>query len=124
MRPLLRGLASQGAVPAKTTAKKKVLMRRPLLSEDELLGHLARLPKWTRDGAVISRTYSFAGFTRAMEFVNQVAASAESMDHHPDIDVRYAKVTLALTTHDSHGLTLNDVELAAACDDFADGATP
>ncbi len=96
-------------------------MRRPLLSEDEILAHLARLPDWTRHGGVISRTYSFAGFAQAMEFVNLVAEAAEDVDHHPDIDIRYGKVMLALTTHDAHGLTLNDVNLAAACDDFAEG---
>jgi len=99
-------------------------MRRPLLSEDEILAHLARLPEWTRDSGMISRTYSFADFAQAMEFVNQVAETAESVDHHPDIDIRYGKVTLALTTHDAHGLTLNDVNLAAACDGFAEGITP
>jgi len=99
-------------------------MRRPLLSDEEILAHLARLPDWTRDGGVISRTYSFADFAGAMEFVNLVAEAAESMDHHPDIDIRYGKVTLALTTHNSRGLTLNDVDLAAACDGFAEGIKP
>jgi 4a-hydroxytetrahydrobiopterin dehydratase len=95
-------------------------MRMPLLSEDEIVEHLARLPEWTCSGGVIARTYSFADFTRAMEFVNQVAETAESVDHHPDIDIRYGKVTLALTTHASKGLTLSDMDLAAVCDDFAD----
>ncbi len=99
-------------------------MRRPLLSEDEILAHLARLPEWTRDGGAISRTYLFANFAQAMEFVNQVAETAESVDHHPDIDIRYGKVTLALTTHDSRGLTLNDMDLAAACDGFAEETQP
>ncbi len=99
-------------------------MRRPLLSEDEVLAHRARLPEWTRNGGMISRTYSFADFAGAMEFVNLVAEAAEDVDHHPDIDIRYGKVTLALMTHDSHGLTLSDVHLAAACDGFAEGITP
>lgn len=99
-------------------------MRRPLLAEDEILAHLARLPEWARSGGVISRAYRFADFVGAMEFVNRVAEAAESVDHHPDIDIRYGKVMLALTTHDSRGLTLNDVELAAACDGFAEGITP
>ena len=99
-------------------------MRMPLLSEDEIGTHLARLPNWTRDGGVISRTYSFANFASAMAFVGQVADAAEGRDHHPDIDIRYGKVTLALTTHDSRGLTLNDVELAAVCDGFAEGIVP
>ena len=96
-------------------------MRRPLLSEDEIEAHLARLPNWTRGGAVIARTYSFRSFAEAIKFVNLVAEAAESADHHPDIDIRYAKVTLALTTHSAHGLTLNDIELAAACDELAKG---
>jgi len=95
-------------------------MRRALLSEDEIVEHLARLPDWTRDGGMISRTYQFADFAQAMEFVNQVAETAEDVNHHPDIDIRYGKVTLALTTHDSGGLTLSDIDLAAVCDDFAD----
>ncbi len=99
-------------------------MRRPLLSEDEVMVHLARLPKWTRDGGVISRTYLFADFVGAMAFVNLVAEAAESVDHHPDIDIRYGKVTLALTTHSSHGLTLNEMDLATACDGFAEGTKP
>ncbi len=101
-----------------------MIMRRPLLAEDEIVAHLARLSGWTRGGGVISRTYSFADFAQAMAFVNLVAEAAEGVDHHPDIDIRYGKVTLALTTHDSRGLTLNDVELAAACDGFAEGMKP
>ena len=96
-------------------------MRMPLLAEDEIPAHLAKLPEWVRTGGTISRTYQFADFMHAMAFVNQVAETAEDVDHHPDIDVRYNKVTLALTTYDSGGLTLADVDLAAACDDFADG---
>ena len=99
-------------------------MRRPLLSEDEIVEHLARLPEWTRSGGVIARTYQFADFARAMAFVGQVADAAEGVDHHPDIDIRYGKVTLALTTHSAHGLTLNDMDLAAACDGFANEVKP
>ena len=99
-------------------------MRRPLLSEDEVGAHLARLPEWIRQNGVISRTYRFGSFAEAMKFVNTVAEAAERVDHHPDVDIRYNKVALALTTHDAHGLTLNDVELAAACDGFAEEVTP
>ena len=96
-------------------------MRMPLLTENEIVEHLARLPGWTRADGAIAKTYQFRDFTQAMEFVNQVAETAEGVNHHPDMDIRYRNVTLALTTHDSHGLTLNDVDLAAACDDLADG---
>jgi 4a-hydroxytetrahydrobiopterin dehydratase len=97
------------------------MMRMPLLTEDEITEHLAKLPGWTRTGGAISKTYQFAGFTQAMKFVNQVAETSESVNHHPDIDIRYQTVTLMLTTHDSQGLTLNDIDLAAVCDDYANG---
>ncbi|MGI4790712.1 MAG: 4a-hydroxytetrahydrobiopterin dehydratase [Janthinobacterium lividum] len=96
-------------------------MRLPLLTENEITDHLEKLPGWMLEDGTISKTYHFAGFMKAMEFVNQVAEAAEDVNHHPDIDIRFGKVTLALTTHDSSGLTLNDMDLAAASDDLADG---
>jgi 4a-hydroxytetrahydrobiopterin dehydratase len=77
---------------------------------------LAALPGWRRQGDVISRTYEFADFPTAMKFVNAVAALAEEVQHHPDLDVRWNKVTLALTTHDAGGLTEKDFALARECD--------
>mgnify|MGYP003693623413 CR=1 FL=1 len=50
---------------------------------------------------MIRRTFTFADFRRAMGFVNRIADAAEAADHHPDIDIRYSKVTLALVTHDA-----------------------
>ena len=96
-------------------------MRVPLLTEVEIEAHLARLPGWARTGGAITRTYKFAGFGRAIASVNRVAEAAEAADHHPDMDIRYSKVTLALTTHDSGGLTHSDFALAAACDRLAEG---
>jgi 4a-hydroxytetrahydrobiopterin dehydratase len=55
-----------------------------------------------------------------MEFVNRVAGFAESANHHPDIDIRYSKVTLTLSTHDAGGITANDVSLARAIDQTED----
>lgn len=95
----------------------------PTLTEDEIVSHLANLPGWTRQGEALTKTYQFADFSHAMNFVNQAAETAESVNHHPDIDIRYDKVSLTLTTHDSGGLTLNDIDLAAACDDFADAVS-
>lgn len=77
---------------------------------------LSTVPQWRCHEAVISRTYEFKDFPAAMRFVNQVAALAEQAQHHPDMDVRWNKVTLALTTHDSGGLTEKDFALARACD--------
>jgi 4a-hydroxytetrahydrobiopterin dehydratase len=85
-----------------------------LLSETEIQQRLAHLPGWERRGQEIRRTWAFADFRAAMAFVNRVAELAEAADHHPDIDVRYSKVTLALSTHDAGGLTARDFALAEA----------
>ena len=61
---------------------------------------LAAVPEWKRKGDVIHRTYQFKDFPAAMRFVTAVARIAEKAWHHPDIDIRWNKVTLALTTHD------------------------
>ena len=77
---------------------------------------LLTLPEWHRDGVVISRRYEFADFAAAMKFVNAVAQLAEQAQHHPDLDIRWNKVTLALTTHEAGGLTAKDFALARQCD--------
>lgn len=74
------------------------------------------VPRWQRRGAVIRRVFEFADFVAAMKFVNSVARAAEKQGHHPDIDIRWNRVTLALTTHDAGGLTEADFKLAARCD--------
>ncbi|MGA2871598.1 MAG: 4a-hydroxytetrahydrobiopterin dehydratase [Verrucomicrobiota bacterium] len=74
------------------------------------------LPHWQRTGEVISRTFQFKDFPAAMKFVDAVALVAEQVQHHPDIDIRWNKVTLALTTHDAGGLTEKDFALARKCD--------
>jgi 4a-hydroxytetrahydrobiopterin dehydratase len=86
------------------------------LDEAKIISTLGTLPGWQRDGQMISRTYEFKDFIAAMKFVNAVAELAESAQHHPDIDVRWNKVLLALTTHDAGGLTQKDMVLARQCD--------
>ncbi len=80
---------------------------------------LARIPEWSRSGESIQRTYAFKDFLESMAFVNRVAARAEEVQHHPDLMIRWNKVTLTLSTHDAGGLTEKDFELAAECDRFA-----
>ena len=99
-------------------------MRTVRLSEDEIAEQLRMLPEWTRVGQTILRTYQFESFARSMKFVNQVAEEAERVDHHPDIDIRYDKVTLALTTHYLKALTAKDMELARVCDRLAQEVRP
>jgi 4a-hydroxytetrahydrobiopterin dehydratase len=87
-----------------------------LLSDIEIQRDLGSLQGWSRKGDVLTRTYAFRNFLQSLEFVNRVAALAESANHHPDIDIRYSKVTLTLSTHDAGGITSNDVNLARAID--------
>ncbi len=88
------------------------------LTTAEREAFLALHPEWTLDGETIERTFRFTDFAAAMGFVTQVALRAEVADHHPDIDVRWNRVRLALTTHDAGALTVRDTELAAACDEL------
>ena len=77
---------------------------------------LAETPNWKKKRALIARTYEFKDFVAAMKFVNAAAKLAEQAWHHPDIDIRWNKVALALTTHDQGGLTAKDFALAKKFD--------
>jgi len=77
---------------------------------------LATVPEWKLSGNAIARTYQFKDFPGAIVFVNAVAELAEQAWHHPDIDIRWNKVTLILTTHDAGGLTEKDFDLAEKFD--------
>ena len=91
----------------------------PKLNPAQIRTALARTPDWTRKGARITRTFAFKDFPKAVAFVNAVAKKAEKAWHHPDIDIRWNKVTLVLTTHDQGGLTDKDFDLARQCDRLA-----
>jgi 4a-hydroxytetrahydrobiopterin dehydratase len=86
------------------------------LDEAAVADALRRTPAWDRAGAEIRRTYRFRDFREALAFVNRVGDLAETAGHHPDIDIRYNTVTLALTTHDAGGLTAKHFDLARAID--------
>jgi 4a-hydroxytetrahydrobiopterin dehydratase len=86
------------------------------LDEAKIFLALASVPNWQKKGDVISRTFQFKDFPAAMKFTDAVAQLAEEEWHHPDIDIRWNKVTLALTTHDAGGLTEKDFALAKKFD--------
>lgn len=90
-----------------------------LLTADEIGTAAKTVPQWTVDRDVLRRTFAFADFLEAMRFVNAVAGAAETAGHHPDIDIRWNRVTLALTTHDAGGLTARDFSLATGVDVLA-----
>ena len=86
------------------------------LTDSELTEALASLPEWNLEGEEIVRALVFEDFRQAMAFVNRVADLAQSADHHPDIDIRYNHVRLALVTHDAGGITQRDIDLASGVD--------
>jgi 4a-hydroxytetrahydrobiopterin dehydratase len=86
-------------------------MREPL-SDIEIQRRLGSLPGWSRKGDVLTKTFQFRDFAGSMELVNNIARIAERANHHPDIDIRYNKVILSLTTHDADGITKKDLDLA------------
>ena len=85
---------------------------RQKLSDLEIQRALGGLAGWSRRGETLVKTYSFDKFTNGIAFVGRVAAVADQMDHHPDIDIRYTKVTMTLSTHDAGGITQADLKLA------------
>ena len=92
----------------------------PVLLEPEAVQRLlGEVPDWRLDGNTIARTFQFENFSGAIDFVNKVAGEAESMDHHPDIDIRWNKVRLTLATHSAGGLTDADFTLARRIDRLA-----
>ena len=88
------------------------------LAVPQIKAALAGIPDWKKKGATISRVFEFKDFVAAVKFVNAAARLAEKAWHHPDIDIRWNKVTLALTTHSEGGLTQKDFDLAAKFDDL------
>lgn len=89
------------------------------LSPADARSHLGKLPGWQIEGGELVKTFQFKNFVDALDFVNQVGKAAEDAGHHPDIDIRYNKVRLALVTHDAGGLTTKDFDLAAQAQKLA-----
>lgn len=90
----------------------------PPLSDKEIHSRLIAVPDWQVESGELVRTYLFKDFRASLAFVNKVGEVAENAGHHPDIDIRYNKVRLALVTHDAGGITAKDFDLAAAADKF------
>lgn len=82
------------------------------LSDIAIQRGLGSLPGWSRKGDVLSKTFQFESFPGGIGFVNRVAEAAEAAQHHPDIDIRYTKISCMLTTHDAGGITQKDLSMA------------
>jgi 4a-hydroxytetrahydrobiopterin dehydratase len=91
-----------------------------LLGDDGVRAALADLPGWSGDRQTITRTVSAPDFLTAIRIVDDVALVAETMDHHPDIDIRWRTLTFSLSTHSAGGVTAADVELARGVNEAAE----
>jgi 4a-hydroxytetrahydrobiopterin dehydratase len=83
-----------------------------ILSPEAAQSRLTQLPGWQIESGELVRTFQFKDFLASLRFVNQVGEFAEKAGHHPDIDIRYNRVRLALVSHDAGGITEKDFDLA------------
>jgi 4a-hydroxytetrahydrobiopterin dehydratase len=91
-----------------------------LIPAADLKDALKKCPEWELEKKTITRTIEFEEFSEVIDFINYLAEIIEEAQHHPDIDIRYTKVTLTLTTHDAGGITEADIELAHRIDNLVD----
>jgi 4a-hydroxytetrahydrobiopterin dehydratase len=94
--------------------------RPPALSADEVAAALEQLPKWSGNETGITRSIRESSFTAAVDRLVDIAAEADEMDHHPDVDLRYRTLHLMLVTHSAGGVTELDLELARRIDALVD----
>jgi 4a-hydroxytetrahydrobiopterin dehydratase len=90
-----------------------------LLSEEEIQGRLRQLPGWQVSDGVIKKHFTFPSFSEGIRFVDRVAELADAADHHPDIEIRYTRVAMSLSTHSAGGITEKDFALARQIDQAA-----
>jgi 4a-hydroxytetrahydrobiopterin dehydratase len=92
-----------------------------LLNDSEIEARLAELPGWQREGEAIVKTFDRGDFVGSVKFVESLVGPAEEMNHHPDLEISWDKVTVTISTHSEGGLTSADFELAAKIDAPAQG---
>ena len=86
------------------------------LSDISIQRELGNLTGWSRRGDAITKTFQFRNFLTGIDFVSAIAKAAEAADHHPDIDIRYTKITCTLSTHSAGGVTQKDLDMARKID--------
>ncbi|HEX9705921.1 MAG TPA: 4a-hydroxytetrahydrobiopterin dehydratase [Gemmatimonadales bacterium] len=98
--------------------------QRTALTEQEIQAQLARLPGWAYQGGALARTYKTNGWPSTLMLVNAIGFLAESLDHHPDLEVHWGSVGIRLSTHSAGGVTPMDVELARQIEETAARGLP
>lgn len=91
------------------------------MTEEQVEAELSRLPEWSSVNETIQRTFQFKTFADSMRFVNSIADQAERDQHHPDVLIRWNKVTLTFSTHDAGGITSKDLDAATKADSLFGG---
>lgn len=86
------------------------------LNEESIVGWLAQKQGWKRDGESLVKQFKFGSFRDSIVFVNRVASIADTLDHHPDIDIRFTRVRVGASTHAAGGITEKDLDLADRID--------
>ncbi len=89
------------------------------LTEVEIEDALTEIDGWTFKGQVIERIFKTGNFNDGVALIGEIAKSADEMDHHPDVFLSYPKVKVHLMTHDVHGITKLDIELARKINELA-----
>jgi 4a-hydroxytetrahydrobiopterin dehydratase len=89
------------------------------MSDDEVKDRLSKMGGWEREGDALVHQFEFANFVGSVDFINRITPIAEEMNHHPDLEISWNKVTVSLSTHSEGGITENDFELAAKIDSVA-----
>jgi 4a-hydroxytetrahydrobiopterin dehydratase len=95
----------------------------PPLSDDGVRSGLARLPGWERRDDAIEKVFELPSFPDAIAFVTRIGFLAEKADHHPDLDIRWRKVRVGLSTHSEGGITDKDFALAGEIEAVAGGSS-
>lgn len=90
-----------------------------MLSDSEVQARLSEHPGWERRGRAIAKTFERGDFVGSVRFVDSIVQPAEEMNHHPDVEISWDKVTVALSTHSEGGVTAADFDLAARIDAIA-----
>ena len=89
------------------------------LDDQQIAEKLGGLDGWERTGDAMSKRFELDDFKGSVDFVNRLTPEAEDMNHHPDLDISWNKVTVTVTTHSEGGLTDNDFELAKRIDSLS-----
>jgi 4a-hydroxytetrahydrobiopterin dehydratase len=90
-----------------------------ILSDSEIEARLSEHPGWERSGNAIAKTFERADFVGSINFVKALVEPAEAMNHHPDLEISWDKVTVKIVTHSEGGVTAADFELATKIDAIA-----